>query len=131
MHCAPSCSAGGAASGRRRRRERRMAESSPAPAGCPMSVVRHASPDAFLASAQPVIDRDEAMASSYVAGARAPSANPRDADTIYLATYANGDAFGAAIRRGGGPLWVGPSDARPAAAFAEDLFAASYGSTAT
>jgi predicted GNAT family acetyltransferase len=96
-----------------------------------MSVVRHASPDAFLAAAQPVIARDEAMASSFVAGARAPNANPRDADIIYLATYANGDAFGAAIRRGGGPLWVGPSDARAAAAFAEDLFAASNGSTAT
>ena len=95
-----------------------------------MSVVRHANPDAFLAAALPVFARDEAMASSYVAATHASSRNPGAVDGIYLATYAHANAFGAAIRRGGGPLWVGPSDARAARAFAEDLFAAMDGSAA-
>ena len=52
------------------------------------SVVRHADPMAFLAAAAPVLARDEALASSYVAWAtglvRSP---PPESENVYLATY--------------------------------------------
>lgn len=88
-----------------------------------MSVVRHASPDAFLVAAQPVLARDEAMASSYVAWAHGLTRNPpTDGEYVYFATYGRAGAYGAAVRRGIGSLWVGTSDTAAAAAFAEDLF---------
>jgi len=90
-----------------------------------MPVVRHASPDAFLAAARPVLARDEAMASAYVAWAHGLTRNPpAGSEHVYLATFALGGEFGAAVRRGAGGIWVGRSDAAAAAAFAEDIFAA-------
>ena len=41
-----------------------------------MSIARHADPMAFLAAAAPVLARDEAMASSYVAFANGLLRNP-------------------------------------------------------
>jgi predicted GNAT family acetyltransferase len=77
---------------------------------------------AFLAAAAPVLARDEALASSYVAFATGLLRNPpSETETVYLATFAEGETFGAAVLRGSGGLSVGASDADAAAAFAEDV----------
>ena len=87
-------------------------------------VARHADPTAFLAAAMPVFARDEALASSYVAFATGLLRNPpAESESIYLATFADGAATGAAVMRGLGGLWIGASDADAAVAFAEDVFA--------
>lgn len=89
-----------------------------------MSVVRHSDPMAFLAAAAPVLARDEALASSYVAWATGLLRNPpAESELVYLATFANGDEVGAAVLRGLGGLWIGASDPAAAVAFAEDVFA--------
>lgn len=88
-----------------------------------MSVARHTDPMAFLAAAAPVFGRDEAMASSYVAFATGLLRNPpAETESVYLATFADGDLIGAAVMRGLGGLWIGASDADAAIAFAEDVF---------
>jgi len=93
------------------------------------SVARHADPIAFLAAAAPVLARDEALASSYVAFANGLLRNPpAETETVYLATYAGG---GAAVMRGTGSLWVGASDTAAALAFADDVHAFCAGPVAT
>jgi uncharacterized protein len=87
-------------------------------------VARHADPVAFLAAAAPILARDEALASGYVAFATGLLRNPPgETDSVYLATYAGVGAFGAAVMRGGGGLWVGASDTDAAIAFADDVYA--------
>ena len=77
---------------------------------------------AFLAAAAPVLARDEALASSYIAFAAGLLRNPpTETETVYLATFAEDEAVGAAMLRGLGGLWVGASDAEAAVAFAEDV----------
>jgi hypothetical protein len=94
------------------------------PSSAAMSVVRHSDPLAFLDAAAPVLARDEAMASSYVAWVNGLLRNPpAPSEHPYLATFAGADAFGAAVWRGLGGLWVGASDPVAAVAFAEDVFA--------
>jgi len=83
---------------------------------------------AFLAAAAPVFARDEALASSYIAFATGLLRNPpTETETVYLATFAQGDLIGAAAMRGLGGLWVGASDADAAVAFADDIFAQRWG----
>jgi len=85
-------------------------------------VTRHSDPVAFLAAAAPVLARDEALASSYVALATGLLRNPpSETETVYLATFAEGEAVGAAVLRGSGGLSVGASDTDAATAFAEDV----------
>ncbi len=87
-------------------------------------VIRYADPMAFLAAAAPVLARDEALASSYIAWATGLVRNPpAESEPAYLATYADGGSVGAAVWRGLGGLWVGASDCEAAIAFAEDVFA--------
>jgi GNAT superfamily N-acetyltransferase len=87
-------------------------------------VARHANPIAFLAAAAPVLARDEALASSYVAFATGLLRNPPgETESVYLATYLEDTVSGAAMMRGGGGLWVGASDADAAVAFADDVYA--------
>jgi predicted GNAT family acetyltransferase len=87
-------------------------------------VVRHSDPLAFLAAAAPALARDEALASSYVAWANGLLRNsPAESEHIYLATFADAGMVGAAVRRGSGSLWIGPSDRTAAVAFADDVFA--------
>ncbi len=77
---------------------------------------------AFLAAAAPVLARDEALASSYVAFATGLLRNPpSETEAVYLATFAEGEAVGAAVLRGSGGLSVGASDSDAATAFAEDV----------
>ena len=88
-----------------------------------MSIARHADPMAFLAAAAPVLARDEALASSYIAFANGLLRNPPpESESVYLATYAAGGSQGAAMMRGLGGLWVGASDIEAAVAFADDVF---------
>jgi RimJ/RimL family protein N-acetyltransferase len=88
------------------------------------AVIRHADPMAFLAAAAPVLARDEALASSYIAWATGLIRNPpAESEPAYLATFADGGRVGAAVWRGLGGLWVGASDSEAAVAFAEDVFA--------
>jgi uncharacterized protein len=95
-------------------------------------VARHADPSAFLAAAAPVLVRDEALASSYVAFATGLLRNPPgETESVYLATYIAGTASGAAMMRGGGGLWVGASDADAALAFADDVYAFRGGAVPT
>ena len=78
---------------------------------------------AFLAAAAPVLARDEAMASSYIAFANGLLRNPpAESESVYLATYAASGSQGAAMMRGLGGLWVGASDVAAAVAFADDVF---------
>ena len=71
-------------------------------------VARHADPVAFLTAAAPVMARDEALASSYVAFANGLLRNrPAETESVYLATFAAGGGAGAAMMRGTGGLWVG------------------------
>ena len=85
-------------------------------------VARYADPVAFLAAAAPILARDEALASSYVAFAHGLLRNPpTETESVYLATYAGGGATGAAVMRGTGSLWVGASDSDAARAFADDV----------
>jgi len=89
-----------------------------------MYVVRHSDPMAFLAAAAPVLARDEALASSYVAWVNGLLRNPpSESEHAYLATFADADCAGAAVWRGLGGLWIGASDPAAAVAFAEDVFA--------
>jgi hypothetical protein len=86
-------------------------------------VIRHSDPMVFLAAAAPVLARDDAMASSYVAWANGLLRNPAaESERVCMATYADGDAVGAAVLRGLGGLWVGASDPVAAIAFADDMF---------
>lgn len=85
-------------------------------------VVRHADPLDFLAAAAPVLARDDALASSYHAWVAGLRRNPAaDGEHVYMATFNDGSAHGASVRRGAGALWVGASDAIAAAAFATDV----------
>jgi len=87
------------------------------------SVARHTDPMAFLAAAAPLLARDEAQASSYVAFANGLLRNPpTTSESVYLATYGAAGMQGAAMMRGLGGLWVGASDVAAAAAFADDVF---------
>ena len=90
-----------------------------------MSVVRHTDPMAFLAAAGPVLARDDAMASSFVAWANNLVRNPPSAhERVYLATFDHAGAFGAAVLRGQGGLWLGVSDEEASVAFAADVHSA-------
>jgi len=92
-------------------------------------IARHVDPVAFLAAAAPVLARDEALASSYVAFANGLLRNPpAETETVYLATFVGGGADGAAVMRGTGGLWVGASDSAAARAFADDVYAFRGGS---
>jgi GNAT superfamily N-acetyltransferase len=96
-----------------------MSEDVPGP-----RVTRHADPVAFLAAAAPILARDEAQASSYVAFATGLLRNPPgETESAYLATFAGGGAAGAAVMRGTGGLWVGTSDGDAVVAFADDVYA--------
>jgi GNAT superfamily N-acetyltransferase len=77
-----------------------------------MSIARPSDAMAFHAAAAPVFARDEALASSYVAFATGLLRNPpTEAETVYLATFAEGDLIGAAVMHRLGGLWISASDA--------------------
>ncbi len=79
---------------------------------------------AFLAAAAPVLARDEALASSYIAWATGLVRNPpAESENTYLATVGDEGTAGAAVWRGLGGLWIGASDPAAAVAFARDVFA--------
>ncbi len=87
-----------------------------------MHVVRHSDPDAFLAAAAPMAARGQASASFFAGWAQAMKRNPPKAgEHVYLATWNDGDAHGAAVRRDDGPVVIGASDVDGAVAFARDL----------
>ena len=87
-----------------------------------MHVVRHSDPDAFLAAVAPMSARGEASASFFTGSAHSLKRTPpRAGDRNYLATFREGDAFGAAIQRDHGPAFIGESDAAASVAFAADL----------
>lgn len=88
-------------------------------------VVHHTDPTAFLAAAQPVLARSAESAAAFAAWIRGLTASPPAADggPAYLATFAHGGSFGAALRRPDGPLVFEDSDPAAAAAFADDLAA--------
>jgi uncharacterized protein len=87
-------------------------------------VVRHADPLTFLSAAAPVLARDDALASSYRAWVSGLLRHPAtEAERIYMATFADGATYGAAMRRGASAIWMGASDTIAAVAFADDLFA--------
>jgi predicted GNAT family acetyltransferase len=95
------------------------------PQAATMSVVRHTDPMIFLAAAGPVLARDDAMASSFVAWANNLVRNPPPAhEPVYLATFDHAGALGAAVLRGQGGLWLGVSDEEAAVAFAADVHSA-------
>ena len=97
-----------------------------------LGVARHADPAEFLAAAAPILARDEALASSYVAFANGLLRNPpTETESVYLATYAGNGGTGAAVMRGTGSLWVGASDTVAALAFADDVHEFRGGPTAT
>jgi predicted GNAT family acetyltransferase len=84
-----------------------------------MQVVRHTDPEAFIAAAAPMMARGEASASFFTAVAYRMKNSPLPADErVYLAAF--GD-IGVAVRRDDGPVVIGQSDPRAAAAFARDL----------
>jgi predicted GNAT family acetyltransferase len=85
-------------------------------------VVRHSDPDAFLAAVVPIVARGEASASFFTGAAHSlKRAPPPASERIYLATCRGVDAFGAAIQRDAGPVFIGESDSRAAMALAADL----------
>jgi len=85
-------------------------------------VVHHTDPDAFLAAAQPVLARSPESAAAFAAWTHGLKANPPSARApAYLATFAHGGSFGAALRRPDGPLVFEDSDPAAATAFAADL----------
>jgi predicted GNAT family acetyltransferase len=87
-------------------------------------VVRHSDPEAFLAAAAPVLARSAASAAAFRAWVGGLQAEPRPQDgSPYLATYADGASFGAALARPDGPLVFEDSDPAAARAFANDLAA--------
>src|SRR5512144_2845045 len=87
-------------------------------------VVRHSDPEAFLAAAAPVLARRAASAAAFRAWVGGLQAEPRPQDgSPYLATYADGASFGAALARPDGPLVFEDSDPAAARAFANDLAA--------
>jgi predicted GNAT family acetyltransferase len=89
-------------------------------------VVHHTDPEAFLAAAQPVLARSAESAAAFAAWTRGLKANPpADGEPAYLATFAQGGSFGAALRRSDGPLAFEDSDPAAAVAFAADLAARS------
>jgi predicted GNAT family acetyltransferase len=84
-----------------------------------MYVTRHSDPDAFLAAAAPMRARGEASASFHEGWAHGMKRTPPEpGERVYLATVAG---RGAAIQRDEGPVVVGQSEPRAAAAFADDL----------
>jgi predicted GNAT family acetyltransferase len=85
-----------------------------------MPVVRHTDPAAFLAAAQPVLSRSAEATAAFTAWATALAAQ-NGRESSYLATYADGANFGAALRRGDGPVVFEDSDPPAAQAFARDL----------
>src|SRR5512143_2756158 len=87
-------------------------------------VVHHTDPESFLAAAQPVLARSAASAAAFAAWTRGLRADPAaDGSEIYLATFAHGGSFGAALRRPDGPLVFEDSDPAAVVAFADDLAA--------
>src|SRR5512144_2740896 len=87
-------------------------------------VVRHSDPEAFLAAAAPVLARSVTSAAAFRAWVGGLQADPRPQDGVpYLATYADGASFGAALARPDGPLVFEDSDPVAARAFAHDLAA--------
>jgi len=89
-------------------------------------VVHHADPAAFLAAAQPVLSRSAESAAAFVAWTRGLKADTAaDGGPVYLATFAHGGSFGAALKRPDGPLVFEDSDPAAAVAFADDLAAQS------
>jgi len=87
-----------------------------------MHVVRHSDPDAFLAAAAPMSARGEASASQFSGWAHSMKRTPRPAgERVYLATWGEEVARGAAIQRDDGPVIIGASDPEGAVAFADDL----------
>jgi predicted GNAT family acetyltransferase len=66
--------------------------------------------------------RGRASASFFAGWAHAMKSNPPPAgEHVYLATWRDGDAHGAAIQRDEGPVVIGASDVGGAVAFARDL----------
>jgi predicted GNAT family acetyltransferase len=89
-------------------------------------VVHHTDPAAFLAAAQPVLARSAESAAAFSAWIRGLTATPAaDGGPAYLATFAHGGSYGAALRRPDGPLVFEDSDPAAAVAFADDLAAQS------
>lgn len=87
-----------------------------------MHVVRHSDPDAFLAASAPMAARGQASASFFAGWAQAMKRiPPRAGERLYLATWSDGDAHGAAVQRDDGPVVIGASDVDGAVAFACDL----------
>ena len=87
-----------------------------------MSVRRHQDPDAFLAAAEPLLARNEAIRS--LAAGTADAWRAEGADFLrdaYVATYARDGAFGLALKRRGGPILVENSAAAATRAFAADV----------
>ena len=87
-------------------------------------VVHHTDPAAFLAAAQPVLARSAESAAAFAAWTRGLTAKAAAQDgPVYLATFAHGGRYGAALRRADGPLVFEDSDPEAAVAFADDLAA--------
>ncbi len=87
-------------------------------------VVHHTDPESFLSAAQPVLARSGESAAAFAAWTRGLYANPAvGGGAVYLATFAHGGSFGAALRRPDGPVVFEDSDPAAAVAFAADLAA--------
>ncbi len=88
-----------------------------------MFLIRHVDPDAFLAAARPVLDRDEAEFVFFASRARALAAHPLPVGSrVYLATVGM-PARGLAFLTGEGSVLLGPSDGVAAVCVADDLAA--------
>jgi GNAT superfamily N-acetyltransferase len=87
-----------------------------------MSVTRHGDPDAFLATAEPLLTQNAAIR-SLIGGIADRWRTEGDGflRDAYVATYADGDAFGLALLRRGGHVLVENSAAAAARAFAADV----------
>jgi predicted GNAT family acetyltransferase len=87
-----------------------------------MTITRHQAPDAFLAAAEPLLARNDAIRSLLTGAADGWRAQGDDfLRDAYVATYAHDGAFGFALRRRGAPLMVENSAAAAARAFAADV----------
>jgi predicted GNAT family acetyltransferase len=85
-------------------------------------VVHHTDPEVFLSAAQPVLARSDESAAAFTAWTRGLRANPAaEGGPAYLATFAHGGSYGAALRRPDGPVVFEDSDPAAAVAFATDL----------
>src|SRR5512134_1938947 len=87
-----------------------------------MKLVRHESPEAFLAAAGPLLESGRAANSGLAAWVRAAVHAPATAEPLLLATVLDRrKTVGMALRRGNGPLVLGSSPGPVAAAIADAL----------